>query len=532
MDPVKTPFVVKSLAAVLVLWALLLHGSAFISAGALWRDEASSVNQAEAGSWTALWASLRYDSFPAFFPSLLHVFLRALPAPRDSQLRLAGCLVGVALLASVWQSARLLGSRFPVVALALVAVDPVFVSEADSIRPYGIALLCLLWSFCAHGKLVSNPSLPWLLVASAGSVLAVQASYTGAIFVGVFGISAGIMILLRRSPRQLWRVLVPGVLAALSLLPYVPTLRQAGEWVSLLRNQVDWRDYLKGYISEHSVASLIAWVLLMLLGGYCLYRFFVDRRDRIASDDAVIAYSVAAAATGLVAQILFVQSMGIPPFPRYFLPGLLPAALALDLITCELRPPIRAGAALFVMLVTIGPSWNWVRLRHSNVDLVARVLSENAGGRDLVVLSPWFLHPGFQRYYRGAAPWVTVPEMPRDPMTRYDLFEEAMADPQREARLYERIRQTGAGGGAIWFVSQSFPERPAADTMPDPPPRTGPRDGSGYVRFRSYWERAIVFRLYSCCRPFEWPMPRGGPVWDEENLTLTLWRPEAGQPRK
>ncbi len=532
MDPVKIPFVFRSLLVVLFLWALLLHGCVFVSAGALWRDEASSVNQAEPGSWQALWASLQYDSFPALYPSLLHAFLRIFPSPRDGQLRLVGCLIGVALLVSVWQSARLLGSRFPVVALALVAIDPVFVSEGDSIRPYGIGLLCLLWSFCAHGKLVLNPSLPWVLIASAVSVLAVQAGYTGAIFVGVFGITAGIVILLRRTPRLLWRVLLPGVLAALSLLPYIPTLRQAGEWVSLLRYQVDWPDYVRKYISAHSVAPVIAWLLLMLSGGYSLRQFFVNRRERIESGSAVTAYSVVAAAIGLVAQILFVQSMGIPPFPRYFLPGLLAAALALDLVTQELKLPIRAGAALLVMLLTIWPSWNWVRLRHSNVDVVARALSENAGRLDLVVISPWFVHPSFQRYYRGAAPWVTVPELPHDPLTRYDLFAEAMADPQREARLHERIRQTSAEGGRIWFVSQSLPERSATSVLPDPPPRSDPPDGRDYVRFRSYWERTILFRLYSCCRPLEWSVPRSGPVWDEENLTLTLWHPEAGRSRK
>ena len=104
-----------------------------------------------------------------------------------------------------------------------------------------------------------------------------------------------------------------------------------------------------------------------------------------------------------------------------------------------------------------------------------------------------------------------------------------MADPERESRLYSRIRRTLSEGGAIWFVSQSYPNPLPEETMPAPPTLSAQPGGDDYVRFRSYWERAIIFRLYSCCRPVEWPLFWNGPVWDEERLVLTRWRPEAGR---
>jgi hypothetical protein len=295
---------------------------------------------------------------------------------------------------------------------------------------------------------------------------------------------------------------------------------------------MDWPDYLRSYTRVHSIAFPIAWLLPILLGGYCLWRFFLYSHDGLESYRAVIAYSSLAAAIGFVMQILFVQSMGIPPFPRYFLPGLLLAGLALELLTQELKPSIRSATALFIMLITLGPSWSWARLRHSNVDVVARILTDNASQSDLVVISPWFLQPGFQLYYRGSAPWATVPDLPHQPMTRYDLFREAMVDPERERRLYGRIRRTLAEGGAVWFVSQSYPDRPAENTLTDPPALSDQPGGSDYVRFRGYWERAIIIRLFACCEPVGWPMPRSNRVWDEERLVLTLWRPASGQTQK
>ncbi len=532
MGSVRNLFGLKALTVALVLWALILHGCFLVSAGALWRDEATSVNQAEVGSWKALWGSLRYDSFPALYPAFLHVLLPRIPSVSERAFRILGVVTGLALLASIGQAARLLGSRFPVAALALIAIDPVLISEGDSIRPYGIGLLCLVWSFCAHGRLLLNSSPLWLAIASAASILAVQANYTGAVFVGVLSLSAGSVVLARRSPRMFWKVLLPGFLAGLSLIPYLPVLRQAGGWASLLRYQVDWLDYFRSYIRQHSIAPAIGWLMLPLLGACSLRRLLASGGNRFGPHRSLTAYCVLAAAMGFAAQVLLVEFIGIAPFPRYFLPALMLAALALELLVQELKPQIRFAAAVFVLLITIVPSWSWMRLGHSNVDIVAKILSDNAGRFDLVVLSPWFLHPSFQRYYTGPAPWVTVPDLRHEPMTRYDLFKEAMADPQREIGLYEKMQRTLARGGAIWFVSQIQPDRPAESVPPDPPSASAPPLGADYARFRAYWERAIMIRLYSCCEPFLWPMPPGNRVWEEERLVLTLWRPVAGGMRR
>ncbi len=525
MNSAGTTFVVKAGAAVLIVWALLLHGSFLASAGALWRDEANSVNQAEAPSWSALWESLRYDSFPVLYPAVIRVLISGPPPLTDRRLRIFGVAVGVAILVSLWLAARELGSPLPVVALALLAIDPVFVAEGDSVRPYGIGLLCLLWSYCAFGRLLVKPTAAWLLTASAASILAVQTSYTNAMFIGVLGLSVAAVMLSQRTPRMIWRLFFPAFLAALSLVPYTGILRQARSWISALHSRVDWARYWESYVSSYSIAFAVAWLLMILLGLYCLARLYKIRRSEKVTLDPISIYASVAALGGVFIQIIFVEIMGVPPFPRYFLPGLLLAALALDLLTRGLRPWIRVTAALLVLLITAWPSWRWVKQRHTNVDIVARILGGNVTPSDLIIISPWFLHTSFQMYYRGSAPWLTVPDLPRQPVTRYDLILEAMSDPQREERLDGRIRQTLAGGGTIWFVSQVYPIPPADMKLPELPLKSGPAAGDDYVRFRSYWERAIVRRLYACCEPKAYQMPQDAPVWVEERLVLTCWRP-------
>jgi hypothetical protein len=527
MNSSKTSIALNSVAAVCVLWALVLHGRFFFSAGALWRDEANSVVQAGSSSWKALWGSLRYDSFPALYPALLRPIVPDNLPSGERSLRVFGVAIGVATGFSVLAAGKVLRSGLPVVAFALLAIDPIFISEGDSVRPYGIGLLCLMWSFCAYGRLLRHYSTVWLIVASAASVLTVQASYTGAMFVAILSLTSAGLAFRRSGSRMLWKMLLPGLLAAASLLPYAETLRQVPPWASILHYQTDWGEYVQGYVRTHSIASLLAWLLVALFGAGSFTRLVWPRRSTPGSPDILLAFGSLVGAGAIAAQIVFVQIVGVPPFPRYFLPGLLLAAFALDLWLGELKPSVRGVVALTVMLLTALPAWTWLRLRHSNADRVGEILANNAGPSDLVIISPWFLHPSFQIYYRGRSPWVTVPDLPQQPLTRYDLVRDAMTDPEREERLNHRMQQSLAGGGTLWLVSQGYPDRLTERLLLKPPVLSAQVGGEDYQRFRSYWERAIIQRLYDCCTPAEWPLPPSGPVWEEERLTLTRWSPNA-----
>ncbi len=523
MSETRDRFVARWMAALLLLWALLLHGRFLFCAGALWRDEANSASQAALSTWRSVWDSLAYDSFPALYPAVVRAVLPKHAEPDDWTLRIFGVATGLGLLLSLWAACRALGSPWPLVAFALLAIDPVVISEGDSLRPYGLGLLCLAWSYCAFGKLSLETSPVWSAIAAASSILAVQTSYTGAIFVATFTLCALLVRMLHGKPGKMWILLLPGALAALSLAPYAGRLQKAAEWMSLVHSAPNWAEYLSRYIKLYSAAPPVAWLLMLLLGFYSIRRISTSGGDDSASRRHLVEYGILTALVGTGAQIVFLHLTGVPPFPRYFLPVLLLGAFAIELLTVGVAPAIRAIAVLAVLLITFWPSLVRTGMCHSNVDRVAAVLSKNARARDLIVVSPWFLHPSFQRYYRGPAPWTTVPPLAAGSLTRYDLVREAMLDSGREASLHARIQTTLTAGGTIWLISQTYPSPLEEKTLPQLPRLSLRLSGDDYVRFRSYWERAIIFRLYSGCRPAEYPLPAGRPAWEEERLVLTNW---------
>jgi len=319
-------------------------------------------------------------------------------------------------------------------------------------------------------------------------------------------------------------LILPGALAALSLLPYLPTLERAGSWVVLLHYRVDWTQFFESYTREHTFLQPLIWIMFLAVA--CVTISFRRQSGRVSSSaSATTPYAVSVAILGLVSQVFFVQIMKVPPFPRYFLPVLLFIGIALQLVL-ERRPrSSHAALVIMALLLTAGPAWSWLGLRRTNVDRVARVLGQEAHAEDLVILSPWFLHPSFQRYYTGPADWITVPELPASPITRYDLFMKAMLRGDPAGELSSRLAKTLSRGGRLWLVYQEIGHVPDRDLPPDAPSPPSTVSGEDYVRYRSYWEREIWFLLRSCCCPQQFPVATSHRVWEEERLLLAAWSP-------
>ncbi|NWG13307.1 MAG: hypothetical protein HXY20_07225 [Acidobacteria bacterium] len=509
--------------AVLLAWAVLLCIRFSSSAGPLWRDEANSAAQAGLAEWSDLWSSLQYDSFPVLYPSALRLWISCPFLAGDRGLRVLGLCVGMAALLSVWLVSRTLHSPEPLVSLALVSIDPVFVSESCSIRPHGLGVVFLLWVYHAQWRCFMLPSAPRILMSAMLSILAVQASYNSAIFIGVFGISSAVISFARGEGRKGVRMLVPGACAALSLLPYSEALRKAQNWVALLHCRVSWREFFDACIARHTIAYPAVWAAVLVLAAFCILRRLRHPAEE-ASPPPALHYTLMSAAMGLVCQVLFIQWIGIPPFPRYLLPVLVLAAFAFQSVIGNSARRFQFFLVIAVMLATGRHAWSSLGLRRTNADHVAMRVSQEARSPDLIVVSPWFLHPSFARYYQGDACWVTVPLLPHSPITRYDLFRSAMMARDPSAAIAETLSAAMRSGGRVWLVHQVIGWVPGGDDALEVPPPPESPDGHDYVRFRSYWERDIWHRLRSCCSPQEVALPASDNVWEEERLRLTLFR--------
>ncbi len=517
------PWVFSLITALLLAWAFLLNARFAASAGPLWRDEANSVAQASLPDWGDVWSSLRYDSFPVLYPSALRLWVSCPPLASDRGLRVFGFCIGLSTLLSIWLASRALGFPEPLAVLALLSIDPVLVSETCSIRPYGLSLILLLWAYYAQWRCLIHPSATRVLGSAILSVLAVQASYNNAIFIGVFVLSAAAISLARGENRRVLKVMAPGACAAISLLPYLWTLKRAQDWVTLLHYRVSWKEFFETYTRAHSIAYPLIWATALVLAALYIYWRFRRPATEMAPSP-VLTYALLTAALGLVCQVLFIQWIRISPFPRYLLPVLFLIGFALQLAIGKRGHLYQAFLAIAVILVTGNHAWTSLGLRRTNADHVATSLSREAQTSDLIVLSPWFLHPSFQRYYQGVAHWVTVPPLQRSPITRYDLFRSAMLAVDPSASIADTLRATLQSGGRVWFVHQAVGWVPGEGAALAVPSLTDAPDGHDYVRFRSYWERDIWHRLRSCCFPQEIPLPNTEEVWEEERLLLTLFQ--------
>ena len=509
---------------VLVLsWIVLLHLWCFYSAGALWRDESNSILQARLPRWEMIWASLEFDSFPILYPAALRLW-SALPLGcGDLSLRLFGLCTGLVVLASIWVIGRLTSGHVPLICFALVAADPVLISEGDSIRPYGISMLCLLWAFGFFTRYVSRPSALSLSYAALASVLAVQASYINALFIGVFCMCAALIAARRDTRSDNWKVFLPGLAAAVSLLPYTKTLRNGSTWASLLHSRIDWYSFLQRYLKAHSPVYLTIWLVSVLFIVFMIFKGRRDQRGRQGPRSTTTAYTILTAVVCAIVLTLFVEATGVPPFPRYFLPGAILLALALESVIADVRPGAKGIVTVAALLVAAVPTWNWLSQRHTNMDRVTAVIEQSARPGDLIVISPWFLHTSFQRYYGGAVEWCTVPDLDRYPMMRYDLVKNAIIRGGSQEKVSQRLHAALDRGGAVWFIAQRAWVQLDRHEAPEPLPRVSVPRGQDYVSFRSYWERDIEFRLRACCQGVEAGLPHRGQAWEEEDLILTRW---------
>src|SRR5215469_13676665 len=101
--------------------ALVLFVVRATHAGALWRDEAESVQSAQM-PLPEMIDAVQYSSFPILFPLAVRTCTSALGAG-DASLRGFGVAVGISLLAASWLAVRKLTGSAPLLLLAVIGLN-------------------------------------------------------------------------------------------------------------------------------------------------------------------------------------------------------------------------------------------------------------------------------------------------------------------------------------------------------------------------------------------------------------------------
>lgn len=215
--------------------AVGLHVFFLLHAGGLWRDEAHLVNLAGGNSL----GTMSHDSFPVLMPVLVRFWEILGVGKTDFGLRLLGLFIGLGLPAALWLAAWKLRRSPPLPGIALLALNGTVIVFGDSLRAHGLGSLLILLCVIAAAWFLQRTSWSRAAVWAALAVLSVQALFHNAIFVAAICAGAWAVCAWQKNGRAALKVFLVGVLAAISLLPYLNNFMGLKNGAGSLRTGLD-----------------------------------------------------------------------------------------------------------------------------------------------------------------------------------------------------------------------------------------------------------------------------------------------------
>jgi hypothetical protein len=472
-------------AAVITVFALHLHFVFLHHAGALWRDEVSSIGLANLPGFRPLWTMLTHDSFPLLWSLVLRFWETIGLGDTDMHLRWLGFFVGTFLIASIWIAGSLISQRAPFIALALFALSATTVWSGDSLRAYGLGTGLIILAVAFLWRFYKRPTMRNGLMAAALAVLSVQCLYQNAFLLLAAGLSASLLAAIQKKWRTAGWIVALGTIAAISLLPYLPQIARSQDWWMLEKSGFHpGQLWLK---ASQALGFPLPWfnlvwaglaALALLLGGAQLLR--VRKEEQDANSREITSFAAFSLILGLAGFVLFLKLASLPTQPWYYLPLMGFVAFCIDLVfsgTVWAR-------ALFVAFAIATTALNYqaampiLQNRQTNMDLLAAQLAREAGPNDLIVINNWYCGVTFQRYYHGATAWVTLPPLSDLTIHRYDLMKMEMQNPAALRPVLERVSAALRAGHRIWLIG-SIP----LDGKPPPTIRPAPNNPWGWLLF-------------------------------------------------
>jgi len=477
------------ISALVTLSATLLHALFFLNAGGLWRDEVDLVHLSLLPSVSEVWQNLPHDSCPILMHLAVRVWSAAGLGNTDLGLRVLGLFVGLFLLLAFWLASWTMRNGTPLLAVTLAGLNVTMVRAGDSLRAYGLGSALAVLTLAVIWHLTRRPSPAAFCCAVAVAVLSVQSLYQNAFF--VFAACCGGFVLCAVERR--WRDTLPlfgvGAAAAMSLLPYIPLIVRMQDWYIIMK--VGFR-FSHGWeqlaVATGSPLTVFTWVWVALWIGALAAAIYVLfwRRDRFP-DRSLILFAGTSLVLGTTGYAFFLKLTKYPTQPWNYAPLMAFSAVCLDAIFFAAWRRARPAAMIFAAL-TISTTFLFelpaVECRQTNVDLVAARLSAEVAPNDYVIVHPWYCGVTFKRYYKGAAPWTTLPPLEDYALERYDLLKAKIQTKDPIAPVIDRITSTLQSGNRVWLVgNMQFTEEPLPEILPAPNNPWGWFD----ERYSFYW---------------------------------------------
>jgi len=471
-----------------------------------------------------IWRNLRYDNFPPLFVAVARLWTLA-GLNSDFSYRLLGFLIGMGTLGVLWFCARSLGGKTPLLALALYAANPTAIRVGDSLRPYGLGIALTLLTSALIWNFVQAPGKRTLFYAALAATLSVQCLYQNAFFIMAFSCGAWVVTLGRREWKTAWQMAIIGLVAALSLLPHCVNINNSREWFGISRQEVQFDAILQALGAALRASGQwmpTVWMALCVAAlAAAIFYGAAQRRWNIVYCGTVLVMSAAI-------YVFFLRTLGLAPRSWYFLILMAPAALMVDSILGGLDAVrLRLGRTVlaFVVVAACGSDcYAGVRLRQSNIDLLAAKLKEAAQPGDLILVSPWYYGVSLQRYLDSSR-WTTLPPMEEIRIHRYDLMKKAMMTENPIGPLLDQVQAALRSGHKLW-VAGIFQDTPDGNPQPVYPPYNGGMERADSLYFSSWMFQIayLVEKHATGCDPVEIPVPGSQAVDPREDVPLQVIR--------
>jgi hypothetical protein len=303
----------------------------------------------------------------------------------------------------------------------------------------------------------------------------VQGLYQNAFFLLGIGIAGAAVCFRRGRHRSALAVLSFGAVAALSLLPYLSPIAHAQSWWLINRTGISWAMFLNRIVDATGTLAPVWFglpIVAVLAGMSCLLTKVRRKETDIRQD--LILFAGMALVIGLVGFGIFIKQAALPTKAWHYIP-----AMGFIVVCCDaILPRIHRSVQLVVLVAAVvagslafSAALPKLKLRQTNGDLVAALVSQPASRDDLIIVHPWYFGITFAHNYRGTAPWMTLPPLTDYRFHRYDLLKAAMQETNPIEPVLERVKTTLSTGHQVWLVGQlPIPqtEEPPADLPPAP----------------------------------------------------------------
>ena len=312
-------------------------------------------------AWSALSGTETFNNHPVF--AVGQSVWWALGGDGEARQRIFPIFYGVAAVALVcWWASRRLGVLAGVCAAAVVALNPMFVGQARSVRGYSLVVLCVVVATIALIEYLRSSDPRWLVPYVVAVIGALGTHPFAGVPLGALSLAA--VASRRRLDLELaaaWFVAAGG-----TLLVYLPSFDVLRDSVGVKGSRyIPWagRTTLSELLGRDTVTE---W---LLAGVLAVAAALIARRSDLRWPTAVLA--------GLVVGQFLLFWQVIKPwdfFPRFFL-GVLPM-IALGVAWAVRRVPWLAAVVMFALLFTVG-NVNTERTRNIPIRETADVIQRS-----------------------------------------------------------------------------------------------------------------------------------------------------------